>query len=144
MVLRRPFLKSFFILGLISVGLMGVMSCGLTDDQSAYAVIEGYVYTDSTLTHPAQGVYVIAESDVTSSVPYTGPDVMTWTDSTGFFHLEVYLGHSVQPDSLPTYTYMGDVAVSYHYEGRSFQWTGVSVHSGGVFRLPPVHLGMFQ
>lgn len=135
-------LKSLCILILISLSILNY-GCGLTEDSSSFAIVEGYVYTDATFTTGAPGVEVIIESDLQSDIPYTGPDVITFTDSTGYFVAEVYLQHT-RSDSVAIYTYTADVSVYFYHRGNSFRINGVTLHTGKRYQLPPVHLGMFQ
>ena len=151
MTTRWPRLRSWFsrnrgkpLLGLLLAGTLTLLACqGLLEDAESYAVIEGYVYTDASMTRGVPGVEVIVESDPNSQNPYLGPDIMTFTDSTGFFSVKVFLTYEATDTSV-TYHDMADVSVYYNHRGKSFRYTGVSVHVGGVYRLPAVHLGMFE
>jgi len=132
------------LLGLLVVGSMLFLACqGLLEDTESYAVIEGYVYSDASMTRGVPGVEVIVESDLNSQNPYYGPDIMTYTDSTGFFSVKVFLSYEATDTSV-TYYDVADVSVYFNYRGKSFRYTGVSVHVGGVYQLPAVHLGMFE
>ena len=141
-MLRQYPLRSLFILTLISISIL-VYGCGLTEDSSSFAIVEGYVYTDQTFTTGVPGVEVVIESDLQSEKPYTGPDVITYTDSTGYFVAEVFL-QQTRTDSMPIYTYIADVSVYYYYRGNSLRVNGVTLHTGKRYQVPPVHLGMFQ
>ncbi len=132
------------LFGLILSTTLLVLACqGLLEDTQSYAVVEGYVYADASMTRGAPGVEVIVESDENSQNPYQGPDLVTFTDSTGYFSVKVFLNYE-ETDTSITYHNIADVSVYYNHQGRSFRYTGVTVHVGGVYRLPAVHLGMFE
>ena len=131
----------------IPIILMTILMLGCDPDQESpdYTTVTGRIFTDSTMTVGVEGVGIIVESDLTSEVPYTGPDQFTWTESDGRFSVSFYLGHDVQSSGTITHHYIADCAVSYWYRGRSFAWTGgVTVASGKDYSLPNVHLGQFE
>ncbi len=132
------------LLGFALLASLLTLSCqGLLEDSGSYAIVEGYVYADASMTRGVPGVEVIVESDENSQNPYQGPDLMTFTDSTGYFSIKVFLTYEATDTSV-SYHDIADVSVYYNYRGRSFRYTGVSVHVGGVYRLPAVYLGMFE
>lgn len=138
----RFHLKSLCIPILINLSIL-IYGCGLTEDSASYAIVEGYVYTDASFSAGVPDVEVIIESDLQSDIPYSGPDVITYTDSTGYFVAEVYLQHT-RSDSVAIYTYTADVSVYYYYRGNSLRINGVTLHTGKRYQMPSVHLGMFQ
>ncbi len=129
--------------GILSAAFLALACQGLWEDSQSYAVVEGYVYADASMTRGASGVEVIVESDENSQNPYQGPDIMTFTDSSGYFSAKIFLNYE-ETDTSITYHNIADVSVYFNYQGRSFRYTGVTVHVGGVYRLPAVHLGMFE
>ncbi len=134
----KTFLGFALLASLLAIGCQGVL-----EDSQSYAIVEGYVYADAGMTRGVPGVEIIVESDENSQNPYQGPDIITFTDSTGYFAAKVFLTYS-ETDTSVTYESIADVSVYYNHRGKSFRYTGVTVHVGGVYRLPAVHLGMFE
>ena len=104
----------------------------------------GWVYIDWDFYNPVESVEVFVESDITSSVPYCGPDIISYTDSTGLFSIPVYLGHTYYPGTGYNYVYYADIRVLCMYKGVSYDFGGgITLGRGKEFRLWTICLKWF-
>ncbi len=160
--------KKIFIL---LVCLLPLLGCEQMEDDPDNAIVKGtiyrhvvftdsvfqdtvWVYTDWHFTDPAEGVQVWVEGDITSQVPYGGPDVMGYTDENGVYRIPVYLGHDYGQftgdiyeeltSEFPGYThvYYADVRVFTVYRGGWFYdfGGGITLRAGEEFVLWPICL----
>jgi hypothetical protein len=115
------------------------------DEYPDAAVVSGWVFMDETEGQGVPAVAVLLESDLSSDVPYEGPDRWFYTDENGHFEGTLYLGSERDPATGKiSYRYIGDVAVSYYYRDMTFSWvSGATVQAGGNFICPSVNLTQF-
>lgn len=155
-------LRYIFYTAMIGIIAMVLFGCEQTADDPDNAIVSGYVYrhvayTDSVFVDtawiytdwyfydPIESVQVWVESDITSKVPYTGPDIMGYTDSLGRFEIPVYLGHRPIKDYSGfvtgyEYVYYADVRVWCAYKGTLLHdfGGGITLEAGKRFELYPV------
>jgi len=153
---------ALFPISIFVTSLLIILGCEQKPSDSSNVIVSGYVYhsvvyTDSTLHDsvwvytdwdfydPAESVQVWVESDITSSVPYTGPDIMGYTDSLGRFEIPIYLGHTPIKDydgfiTGYEYVYYADVRVWCVYKGGLFYdfGGGITLEAGKEFELFPI------
>lgn len=156
-------MKKLFILLVILI----LLGCEQLPDDPDNAIVSGYIYhqavpIESVLVDgewkyvnwefydPAESVQVFVESDINSSTPYRGPDVIGYTDSTGFYSIPVYLGHTEIKDykgNIVGYDYVDycDVRVLIVQDGRSSYdfGGGITLNRGGEFRLWTIAMTWF-
>lgn len=100
-----------------------------------------WVYTNWYFTDPVESVQVWVESDISSAVPYVGPDVMGYTDSEGIFSIPLYLGHTYCSLTGYSYVYYADVRVFCIYGGWFYDFGGgITLKEGEEFKLFPTCL----
>lgn len=128
-------LKLLFILS-----NMLIFGCQELDVKSS-AVVEGYVYLSPSQRTPLEGVYIAIESDLSSDVPYRGPDVICYTNRNGYFRAEVVLGNEFDVENWETrYVYYADVSILFVYGAYSQRLNGVTLRAGGVYTLPDIYM----
>jgi len=104
----------------------------------------GWVYIDWDFYNPVESVEVFVESDISSSIPYCGPDIIGYTDSTGLFSIPVYLGHTYCQETGYNYVYYADVRVLCVYKGVSYDFGGgITLSRGKEFKLWTICLKWF-
>ena len=155
---------ALFLISIFVTSLLIILGCEQKATDPSNAIVSGYVYrsvvyTDSTLQDsiwvytdwdfydPVESVQVWVESDIMSSIPYNGPDVMGYTDASGKFSIPVYLGHNTIKDaegSIVGYEYVhyADVRVWCVYKGGlSYDFGGgITLEAGKEFELYPICL----
>ncbi len=105
-----------------------------------------WTYIDWTFSDPAESVQVWIESDITSPLPYAGPDIDGYSDSTGFYSIPIYLGHTAVKacggDIVGyEYTYFADARVFVLYKGFIYDFGGgITLGRGREFRLFPISI----
>jgi hypothetical protein len=135
---------------IVGIGIMGMVflpwGCTeSTNDYSDAAKVSGLVFVDATESQGVPDVAVLLESDQQSENPYMGPDRWFYTDENGHFEGSLFLGSERDAATGKiTYQYMGDISISYYYQGKFFTWSGgATVQAGGNFICPPVNLTQF-
>jgi hypothetical protein len=123
------------ILTLISLSFF---ACEKKVEDELLVKVEGYVYSDSTMSVPVENVQVRIRVE---SGEY-GPDAVTYTDSNGYYSVSFYLGHQYSDNTI-TPLYTAKVSVQFFYEGYYYQIPELIIERGESYRLPSVHLGMF-
>ncbi|MDI6839943.1 MAG: hypothetical protein QMD71_03660 [bacterium] len=146
---------------LLLLSLLLITGCEQKPLDTDNAVVSAYIYeyavpTDSVFVdsvweytkwdfyNPVESVQVFVEPDIASAIPYRGPDIIGYTDSTGLFSIPVYLGHT-QCGSSYEYVYYADVRVLCVYKGGKYYdyGGGITLARGKEFRLWPIALMWF-
>ncbi len=105
-----------------------------------------WAYIDWAYSNPAENVHVWVESDLCSEIPYVGPDIDGYTDSTGFYSVPIYLGHTAVKAcggdiTGYEYVYFADVRVFVLYTSFMYDFGGgITLGRAREFRLPTIAL----
>ena len=100
----------------ILLAVLFMLGCEQLPDDPDNAIVSGYIYKQAVAVEsvwvdpvweyveweffdPAESIHVWVESDITSAVPYLGPDIDGYTNVNGFFSIPVYLGHTGVKDA---------------------------------------------
>ena len=158
---------------LAGIAVTASAACDFNDpdevqNEANLAVIRLQFFESRTTRVPVPGVRVVVESPEESERPYNGPDVIGVSREDGTVQVEVFPGfvESVDPGGgggggggdgqdqgsqgpanpleLPPPLVFADVAVTFVVQGRVIPFvTGLTVGSGRLYDLGPVHLEDF-
>lgn len=146
-----------------------IVACDFNDpdevqNEANFAVIRLQFFESRTNRVPVPGVRVVVEAPEDSQRPYVGPDVVGISGEDGTVEIKVFPGfiESVDPGGgggggqdqgtqgptnpleLPPPLIFADVAVTFLMQGQVVPFvTGLTVGSGRLYDLGPVHLEDF-
>ena len=153
-------MKKLYILVLV----LALLGCEQLPDDPDNAIVSGYIYKQATpiesvlvdgnwkyikwdFYDPAESIQVWIEGDLTSTIPYAGPDIDGYTDKNGLFSIPIYLGHT-EDATTHNYEYkyyvdvrvfvIGSATLMYDFGG------GITLGRGKEFRLFPIALSWFN
>jgi len=100
--------------------------------------VTGKVFRDSTFTTPAKGVFAllrINEGDM--------GDLTTFTDESGKYFFSFYIGHQLNECTYDL-NQTARIEVRLIWNGTHYDFDPMIVEPGKAYKLPPVHLGLFE